>query len=65
METENHHVVLHIPLPSLNADCGHIDVQTMNWLLGCGKLGTFDSLHDWWANLVQYSASTIGALHSG
>ena len=65
MEKEDHHVVLHIPLPSLDADCGHTDVQTMNDRLGCRKLGTFDSLHDWWANLVQYPASTIGAFHSG
>lgn len=65
METEAYHAVLHIPLPSLNADCCNTDVQTMIRHLASGELGSFDSLHDWRANLVQYSASTIGTFHSG
>ena len=64
METEDRHAVLYIPLPGLNADCGHTDVQTMIRHMGYKELGTFDALHDRRANLVKYSASTIGTFHS-
>jgi len=64
VETEDHNAVFHISLPGLNADCCDLDVQTMTCSHGFGESGSFDSLHNWRANLVQYSASTIGAFNS-
>ncbi len=65
METEDYHTAVHIPLHSINDDCGHTNVQTISRHQCWEELSSFNPFHDWRAYLVQYSAPTIGTFHTG